>query len=182
MTYSGILSVILLILPSFSKGAGCPPSGPLLPRPTTLHTSPAIRNATENLTNLFNQATSEQLQIPWAVPNVSFSIAVVSLDTPDPKTPLWEYHHLATGNINGTQNVDGNSQYLIGSISKLFTDLILLKTGLRRDDPVTKYLPELKSEDSPVRWENITLESLGNHLSGIPATCKPCVGVLVRLC
>ncbi|PVH81937.1 beta-lactamase/transpeptidase-like protein [Cadophora sp. DSE1049] len=124
-----LLSAILLMLPSLSSGAGCPPSGPLLSRPITLHTSPAIQNATQNLTSLFNSAVSGDIQVPWAVSN-----------------------------------------YLIGSISKLFSDLILLRTGLRLDDPVTKYLPELKSVDSPVRWENITLGSLGDHLSGIPTT------------
>ncbi|KAK0111461.1 hypothetical protein ONS95_001817 [Cadophora gregata] len=165
-----LLAASLLRLPSLSNAAGCPPSGPLLPRPTTLHTSPAIQIATKNLTSFFDSAVSGNLQAPWVVPNVSFSIAVVSLDTPDAQTPLWEYHHLASGNVDGTKNVDGDSQYLIGSISKLVTGLILLRTGLRVDDPVTKYLPELESADSPVRWENITLGSLGDHLSGIPAT------------
>lgn len=178
MLYGTLLSSVLLLHRSLANGAGCPPSGPLLPRPTTLHTSPSLQSATQNLTNLFNQATSGQLQVPWAVPHVSFSIVIVSLDTPNAQTPLWEYHHLATANVNGTKSVDGDSQYLIGSISKLFTDLLLLRTGLRLDDPVTKYLPELESENSPVRWENITLESLGNHLSGIPATCEFFIVVL----
>ncbi|KAG4443283.1 hypothetical protein IFR05_001227 [Cadophora sp. M221] len=168
--YAILFSVTFLILSSFSRGAGCPPSGPLLPRPRTLRSSPAIKNATQNITDLFNQGLSGEFKVPWVVPNVSFSIAVVSLDTPNSKTPLWEYHHLASGDINDTKSVDGDSQYLIGSISKLFTDLILLTTGLRLDDPVTKYLPELVSGDSPVRWENITLGSLGDHLAGIPPT------------
>jgi CubicO group peptidase (beta-lactamase class C family) len=173
MTYSRLFSALLLLaIPGCSNAAACPPDGPLLPRPTTLHTSPAIKNSTETLTSILNNAVSGDLKVPWAVSNVSFSVAVVSLDTPDPTAPLWEYHHLATGNTNGTKNVDGDSQYLIGSISKVFTDLLLLKTGLNLDDPITKFLPELKSKDSPIRWDEISLSSLGDHLSGMPPTCK----------
>ncbi|KAH7317708.1 beta-lactamase/transpeptidase-like protein [Rhexocercosporidium sp. MPI-PUGE-AT-0058] len=126
--------------------------------------------AAQNITELLNKGVSGELKVAWVVPNVSFSIAVISIDTPDSKIPLWEYHHLASGNVNGTKTVDGDSQYLMGSISKLFTDLILLRTGLSLDDPVTKYLPDLESEDSPIRWGNITLESLGNPMAGIPPT------------
>jgi CubicO group peptidase (beta-lactamase class C family) len=97
-------------------------------------------------------------------------MAVVSLSDPSPQSPLWEYHHLATNNTNSTKRVDGDSQYLIGSVSKVFTDLLLLKSGLNMDDPVTKYLPELEGE-SVIQWEDVTLGALGDHLSGMPGTC-----------
>jgi CubicO group peptidase (beta-lactamase class C family) len=169
-----ILSSILLLLAILhpSHGVACPPDGPLLPRPTALQTTPAIINATRTLTSLLNDAVSGHLKVPWAVPNVSFSVALVSLDISEAAAPLWEFHHLASRNVNGTKKADGDNQYLIGSISKVFTDMLLFKTGLVLDDPVTKYLPELRSDDSPIRWENITLGSLGDHLSGIPASCK----------
>jgi CubicO group peptidase (beta-lactamase class C family) len=53
----------------------------------------------------------------------------------------------------------------------VFTDLLLLKSGLNMDDPVTKYLPELEGE-SVIQWEDVTLGALGDHLSGMPVTCK----------
>ncbi|OJD21749.1 hypothetical protein ACJ73_06911 [Blastomyces percursus] len=42
------------------------------------------------------------------------------------------------------------------------------EVGVHLEDPITKYLPELKSQSSPVRWGNVTLASFGKHLSGIP--------------
>jgi CubicO group peptidase (beta-lactamase class C family) len=167
-----LLCLNVLILTLVANSAVCPPDGPLLPRPTSLHTSSLISNVAQNLKSTLDKAVDGKITVPWLVSNISFSIAVVSLDTPNPSSPLWEYHHLATANTRGTKHVDGDSQYLIGSISKMVTDLLLLKTGLPLDDPITKYLPELLSPDSPIRWDEITLGSLGDHLSGMPYDCK----------
>lgn len=107
--------------------------------------------------------------------NASFSLALV---TPfddeagaDGGRPIWEYHHLAEANERGTKKIDGDSQYLIGSISKLISDLLLLRSDINVDEPITKFLPQLKSDSSPIRWNNITLSALGQHLGGIPANC-----------
>jgi hypothetical protein len=127
-------SLFTFVLIAPSRSAFCPPDGPLLPRPSALHESSLIQNATQSLKSTFDEAVAGNLKLPWALPNVSFTIAVVSLDTPDTSAPLWEYHHLATGNLNGTKHADGDSQYLIGSISKVVTDLMLLKTRLSLDD------------------------------------------------
>ncbi|PGG95176.1 hypothetical protein GX51_08316 [Blastomyces parvus] len=156
-------------IPSYS---GCPVEGPLLPRPTNLSQSKHIKAATEKLKTALDSAIAGDTKAGWDVKNVSFSLAFVSPnghnDGDGRSRPLWEYHHLAEGNVNGTKIVDGDSQYLIGSISKVFSNLILMKSGINLEDPITKYLPELKSKTSPIRWENITLASLGEHLSGIP--------------
>jgi len=165
------ISFLIFALSTPSHSILCPPDGPLLPRPTTLHSSPLFAKTSSSLTSTLNSAISGNLTIPWALPNVSFSISVVSLSDPSPHSPLWEYHHLATNNVNGTKHINGDSQYLIGSISKVFTDLLLLKSGLNMDDPVTKYLPELEG-GSVIQWEDVTLGALGDHLSGMPGTCK----------
>ncbi|PGH12652.1 hypothetical protein AJ79_04150 [Helicocarpus griseus UAMH5409] len=156
-------------IPSYS---GCPVDGPVLPRPTNLSKSKHIRAVTENLSTALDSAIDGEAKAGWDVKNASFSLAFVSPHDDEfgaeGGQPLWEYHHLAEGNTKGTKSLNGDSQYLIGSISKLFSNLILLKSGLNLEDSVTKYLPELKNDSSPVRWENITLASLGEHLSGIP--------------
>jgi hypothetical protein len=169
-----LIPFIILTLSAASHSTLCPPDGPLLPRPTTLSTSPIFAKTASSLTSTLDSAISGNLPIPWSLPNVSFSIAVVSLDTSNPTSPTspqWEYHHLATNNVNGTKKVDGDSQYLIGSISKVFTDLLLLKSGLDMHDPVTNYLPELKG-GSVIQWEDVTLGALGDHLSGMPGSCE----------
>lgn len=146
----------------------CRPEGPVVPHPVSLSSSPGFLSATRDLNDNFNRALNGTIEAGIPTDNVSFSVAVVSLAQEDPATPLWEYHHLSAANINGTKELDRNSQYLIGSVSKVLSDAILLKSGLSLDDSITKYLPELVSSDSPVRWENISLGALASQLSGIP--------------
>lgn len=54
-------------------------------------------------------------------------------------------------------------------ISQLITDLVLLRSGVDAETPVTELLPELRGE-SNTKWESITLEALADHLSGIGPT------------
>jgi D-alanyl-D-alanine-carboxypeptidase/D-alanyl-D-alanine-endopeptidase len=66
---------------------------------------------------------------------------------------------------------DANTEYEIGSITKVFTSLILadmsLKKQLNLSDPFLKFLPkEVKPVDKKVR--DITLLNLATHTSGFP--------------
>ncbi|KAL9079918.1 MAG: hypothetical protein Q9157_001257 [Trypethelium eluteriae] len=92
----------------------------------------------------------------------------------------------------GRKIVDGDTAYRIASCTKVFTVLaLLLEKDINWDDPVTKWLPELRGpEPTPadddygskseleeleeverlinhVHWESITLRSLASQLSGI---------------
>jgi CubicO group peptidase (beta-lactamase class C family) len=73
---------------------------------------------------------------------------------------------------NGTdQEVNGDTLFEIGSITKTFTALLLqdmIERGdMKLDDPVTKYLPE--SVKMPTRnGKEITLLQLVIHTSGLP--------------
>ncbi|CBF73401.1 hypothetical protein AN7860.2 [Aspergillus nidulans FGSC A4] len=159
----------LIPIPSYS---GCPPDGPLLPRPTDLANSKHIRSAATSLSNILDSAVQGKIKAGWVVENVSFSLALVSpysaSGTEDNVRPFWEYHHRAEKNTIGTAEIDGNTQYLIGSVSKVFSDLMLLKSGVDLETPVTQFLPQLRSNKSKIQWENITLGMLADHLAGIP--------------
>ena len=70
-----------------------------------------------------------------------------------------------------TQTLDGDSVFEVGSISKVFTAILLadmIERGeVRLDDPVSKYLP------APVtvprrNGREITLKDLTTHSSGLP--------------
>lgn len=66
---------------------------------------------------------------------------------------------------------DGNTIYEIGSITKVFTSLLLadmsLKHQLNLNDPISKGLP--KNVKTPVRnGKEISLFSLATHRSGMP--------------
>lgn len=161
----------------------CRPAGPVVPRPSGLANSKVVQSTLDTLTKTYQQVVDGEINGGWDLTNSSFSIGVVSLDQPDPATPLWEFHHLSPANVRGTKDIDKDSQYLIGSISKTFTDLILLKSGVNPDTPVQELLPAL--EGGRISWGDITLRDLGNHMAGIPPNCEcsfgNCGATLMRL-
>jgi serine-type D-Ala-D-Ala carboxypeptidase/endopeptidase len=75
---------------------------------------------------------------------------------------------------NGTdQQVNGDTVFELGSITKTFTGLLLQdmvdRGQMKLDDPVAKYLP--KSVKMPTyNGKEITLLHLATHTSGLPAT------------
>ena len=66
--------------------------------------------------------------------------------------------------------LDGDTIFEIGSISKVFTSLLLADAVQRGEvalaDPLSKYLPA--SVKVPERGRAITLQDLASHLSGLP--------------
>ena len=62
---------------------------------------------------------------------------------------------------------------MMASISKVFTDLVLLKSNISLEDLITKYLPELQTRgaDHPTAYEEIIVGMLGDHLSGMVQNC-----------
>ncbi|KAF5683278.1 beta-lactamase 3 [Fusarium circinatum] len=146
----------------------CRPEGAVLPRPTALTKSPIFTAAATNLIETLNAALSGSITAGWPTSNVSFSLAVVSADQDDPGVPIWEYHHLAAANTKGTKRLNRDSQFLIGSITKVFTDYLLLKSGMDLDAPVTEYLPGLDGK-SKIQWRDVSLRMLTSYLGGTPA-------------
>src|SRR5215471_16298053 len=72
---------------------------------------------------------------------------------------------------NNPQPLDGDTVFEIGSITKVFTSLLLADMAQRGqlalNDPVTKYLPpEVKVPERGGR--QITLQDLATHTSGLP--------------
>lgn len=149
----------------------CRPEGPVLPQPTALAESAVFKEAAANLTDALDAAVSGSITAGWPVENVSFSLAVISADQDKPGVPIWEYHHLAAANENGTKHLDRDSQYLIGSVSKVIASYVLLKSGIDLDAPVTEFLPKLGDKKSAIQWRDVSLRMLASHLSGAPANC-----------
>lgn len=111
---------------------------------------------------LLDLAVSGGLVAGWQTNTTSFSIALTA-----GRQRLWEYHHTA----GGGGSVTGDTQFRVASVSKVFTDLLLLKLGLPLDEPVTTYLPELLA-GSAIAWSEVTLGALGDHMAGIPGACR----------
>ena len=74
-------------------------------------------------------------------------------------------------NVNESREVDANSVFEIGSITKVFTCILLadmvLRGEMKLEDPISLYLP--KSIKCPTRdGKEITLLDLATHTSGLP--------------
>lgn len=183
MGFKKINSILLPALCLASSVAGdshekpfrCPPEGALLPRPTGLATNDGFEAATSNLTDFFDNLVSGDVDAPFDVANTSFAVSFVGqrrLQGPPSNEPLYVYGHLSDLNVNGTDELNGDSQWLIGSVSKLFTDIIFFKTGVNPSDKVTKYLTALNKTESLIAWDDVTLDALGSYLAGIPPNCE----------
>jgi actin-related protein 6 len=119
-----------------------------------------------------NAAMNGTIRAGWDIPSTTISVGFVSRDQESAGIPIWEFHHSASKTFLGTRKPDRNSQYQIGSISKAFTDAVLIRSKLNLDDPITTYLPGLNGAPTEVDWDTITLRSLGSHLAGISPNCR----------
>ncbi|KAI1370440.1 beta-lactamase/transpeptidase-like protein [Hypoxylon crocopeplum] len=163
------LGTLVGILPlTVQATLDCRPPGPVVPRPRNLTQQPLFSQAAGNLSNALTLAINGGINGGWPIENTSFSIGVVTFDQLEKAVPAWEYYYLSPNNANGTQNLTRDSQYIIGSVSKVISDYVMLKSGLDIDAPVVEYLPKLDNETSKIQWSNITLRQLGSHLAGIP--------------
>ncbi|KAI8658819.1 Beta-lactamase domain-containing protein [Fusarium keratoplasticum] len=153
-----------------AKNNHCPPLGPVLPAPTSPSTGDAVKTAVKTLTEGLKALTG-------SFNNTAMSIGMVSLHEDEPILNL--HHTPANLDARGVKEVDAHTVYRIGSVSKAFTVLAALKlSGVRMDDPVTKYLPRLrklgkqqgkKNNITVVDWDRISLQALASHMGGIPA-------------
>jgi D-alanyl-D-alanine-carboxypeptidase/D-alanyl-D-alanine-endopeptidase len=85
---------------------------------------------------------------------------------------------------NGTsQEVNGDSVFFIGSVTKTFTALLLLdmveRGELKLDQPVAKYLPSSVKMPN-YRGREITLVDLATHTAGLPFNPDNMIGADVR--
>lgn len=150
----------------------CPPLGPVLPAPTSPSSSRHVQSAVLALNHAFGKVTA-------SLNNSAVSFGIQSIHE---SKPIVELHHTPPNfSADGVQEVDADTVYRLASTSKLFPVLAVLRTeGMDLNDPITKYLPELKELDDKqslhhnrlwtVDWDDITLGALSSHL-GSPSDC-----------
>ncbi|KAK8083197.1 hypothetical protein PG996_001978 [Apiospora saccharicola] len=114
----------------------CPPLGPVLPAPIRPSADPDVQAAAKSF-----ESSLDALTANYNASAVSFAVKSIHEGQ-----PFFSFHYTPPlFNTSGTHKIDGNTVYRIASISKLFTVLgIMLLDGVRMDDPVTKYLPQLR--------------------------------------
>ncbi|KAK6088102.1 beta-lactamase-like protein 2 [Seiridium cupressi] len=147
----------------------CPPLGAVLPAPKAPSSSLHIQSAVLQLKQVLQNVTA-------ALNNSAVSFGVQSIHETE---PLLEFHYTPPEfGSHGVKEVDSNSVYRLASTSKLFPALAILRTeGMDLNDPITKYLPELRDLNKQSRaqnelwtidWDDITLGALSSHL-GAPS-------------
>ena len=175
------LRTTALLLPCLGLGAQaaldghCPPLGAVLPPPTQPSIHKAIPSAAAKLQAILSQMTA-------TYNNSAVSIGVKSIHEDD---LMFEYAYTpANKDKRGVQTVDSDTVFRLGSLTKVFPVLALLKLhdqGVRLDDPITKYVPELRGlrnderEDNVIwdaQWDDVTLGALASHMSGTASDRK----------
>lgn len=157
----------------------CPLYGQNYPAPTGLATSKHVEAAAESVLNQLLKAKNETTAYgPLDTETTAFSVEFYSLDDED---ALFSQHytptHLQSQRTAGVKEVDSDTIYRVGSVSKLWTVyLFLLAAGDQTwNDPITNFIPELQEifqteeldPTSDVNWESITVGALASHLAGI---------------
>ena len=167
----------LSALASVASTLNCPILGPVFSPPMRLDSS-ALQNAFQNLTEILNQAIAVGNSTHGPVDNnTSYAVQFFSSYGAE---PAFEWYFTPPSIRNGsfgTKNVDGNSIFRIGSITKLFTAYALLAElgDTYWDQSVAQVLPELdmqaqESDSNPInflQWKDVTLGALASHLAGV---------------
>ncbi|KAJ5043873.1 hypothetical protein NUH16_000666 [Penicillium rubens] len=155
------------------KTTGCPLLGPAFPAPTALSEDPTFSSKAEELTSKLNEAIED-----GSLPGISFAVQVFSSE--EDHSAFGFYHTddpIKVGSV-GAKEVDEDTMFRIGSISKLWTMyLFMTLEGTRYfHEPVSKYVPELQIEYSPaqakdkinyLQWSDVTIGELASHQAGL---------------
>lgn len=150
----------------------CPPFGPVLPSPRYPSTNAAVQEATRGFESTVNNVTS----------TFQYSAVSISIRSIHEANPFFTTHYTPPiADPRSARVVDSQTVFRIGSASKVFTVLAVLKLpGVSLDDRVTKYVPELRDmavntpdlDSFPVpAWDDVTLGALASHLGGIGVDC-----------
>lgn len=148
----------------------CPPPGPVLPAPIRPSADPDV----QAVVNSFGDSL-DALTVSFDASAVSVAVQSIHEDQ-----PFFSFHYppTSTPRARTRWKVDGDTMYRIARISKLYTIIgVMLLDGVRMDDPITKYLAQLRDLErqagEPVNeittpdWDEITLVSMASHKSGL---------------
>ncbi|KEF51238.1 uncharacterized protein A1O9_12741 [Exophiala aquamarina CBS 119918] len=175
------LPVVLLLTRTVNAFQPCSIFGPGFPAPHNLSVSPIFKSASDNFTSLIKSVISSRKSRygQFDSNTTTFSLQVFSTST---DTPLYEFHHTAPGleySGTGVREVDSDSIYRIGSVTKLLTVYSFLNAAgdANFHYPVTRWVPELRAAASSnnstkypveyVAWDDVTLGQLAAQMAGI---------------
>jgi len=184
--WSVLLAALVLPLARVGARQNCPLYGTQFLKPKQLLQDSSVQYAAELLDDVF----SKYIEHDNTSRSDAFSYSVEVFSGAEDR-PLWSRYwtapNLQRSNTTGVREVNGDTVYRIGSITKIFTILTFLASvgdGIM-NDPITKYLPEIEelarngSESNIFTpdWESITVGSLATQSSGLIRDCKHILGL-----
>ncbi|OQE43136.1 hypothetical protein PENCOP_c003G04537 [Penicillium coprophilum] len=167
-----LLSALTLSVEAINT-VGCPLLGPAFPAPTALSKDPTFLNKAEELTSKLNRAIED-----GNLSSISFAVQVFNTDKDDSAFSFYHTDHPITVGSVGVQEVDEDTMFRIGSVSKLWTMFLFMTfEGTRYfHEPVSKYVPELRTEYNTaqakdninyLQWSDVTIGELASHQAGL---------------
>ncbi|KAG7139965.1 Beta-lactamase-like protein like [Verticillium longisporum] len=147
-----------------SRPRNCPPLGPVFPPARAPRSHPRMVAALEALSrDLLSRAAG------WN--NTALSVGVeTAIDPRDDgeRGPMLEVHYSPPR----ARDVDGETVYRVGSVSKVFAvlgaEMLAARGDLHLDDKVGRWIGELKEgSEGGVPWDEVTVGALATHMSGI---------------
>ncbi|KAJ5350656.1 Beta-lactamase-related protein [Penicillium brevicompactum] len=151
----------------------CPILGAAYPAPRALSKDPTFLAATQKISTRLNTAIDNE-----NLSSVSFALQIFSSHESDPAYGFYLTDDLIKNGNVGVTEVDENTIFRIGSISKLWTMFLYMTFGGIRYfyEPVSKYVPELRVNQSLaqstntidyIQWDSVTIGELASHQAGV---------------
>lgn len=148
------------------KASPCPRMPTVRPLPSPLPAE--LEDVLNHLNSILTEMVDKNTSLPAISANIFYRDSV-----------LWSGHRgTKLLPIRDSTRPDGNTVYRIGSITKIFTVLLVYKLyegGVigSIDDPLSKYIPEFTIRN-PFTSDNITLREIASQMSGLPREA-PCI-------
>ncbi|CAG8904519.1 unnamed protein product [Penicillium egyptiacum] len=179
--------LVLALSAEAIRTTGCPLLGPAFPAPIALSADPIFSREAEELTSKLNEAIED-----GSLPAISFAVQVFSSE--EDHSAFGFYHTddpVKLGSV-GVREVDEDTMFRIGSISKLWTMFLFMTLEGTRyfHEPVSKYVPELRMEYSPaqekdkinyLQWSDVTIGELASHQAGLARDCMMIIPPTTRV-
>ncbi|KAI1458684.1 beta-lactamase/transpeptidase-like protein [Annulohypoxylon moriforme] len=169
--------ILFAVCGVFAK-QNCPLYGLGYPKPTNLLEDPEIKKAATSLDSVFLEYFDHSNKTKSG--NFSYSVEIFSADDEE---PLWSHYWTAPNlkglNSTGVAEVDGDTVYRLGSVTKIITMLTFLAEAGDSlwNEPIANYIPEIAAlvvdgadnahSISTTDWQSITLGALASQMSGL---------------
>lgn len=160
--------------------SACALLGAYYPPPTISKFSSELEILRSGLAETFDELTANggsEDYGPISPHTTSFSAVLFTGSVSMKDEPvIFEYHYTSPEDFASIEtNITSNTRFPVGDMTMVFTVYAwLVNMGEQWNTPITQYLPELSQKEGSfmVPWDDVTIGSLANHMSGLSRQCK----------